>query len=404
MAVCLTIKTPFPKGFVGGFFTMKISPSKTYFQHIKNISTRFAQKPIGSVVFGPSPPNVFIGRTGYPNVFVGPLVSVDEAFDPSVADNPRKLTTLTYEQIISFRASMARGMKKHAVKKTSGLLEEMQLSVLSQKPVDVEVKFKKKPEFHLFFSSYTAPMGPTGVMETMRLAENPKIPKKVDELAEEKIKVREIIPELVKAGMDYYYLQKLLSAGVFGEKKKLVPTRWSITGMDKILADHYLESVKQNPHINEVLVFSHSHFDNHYEILLLPGAWEFEQFEAWEPGSYWTTNPTIAHEWEPFEGRGDYAESEGGGYYAGRLSCAEALWKMKKQARVTVFREISEEYKIPLGVFQVREGVAKAFEKPPLKFAVLKQALEHLKTKLKAPIAEYLKKSMILKQKTLGEF
>ncbi|MFH1056295.1 MAG: hypothetical protein V1717_00645 [Candidatus Micrarchaeota archaeon] len=383
---------------------MKISPSTTYFQHIKNISIKFAQKPLGSVVFGPSPPNVFIGREGYPNVFVGPLVSVDETIDPTIADSPSNWGSLGYEQIISFRTSIARGMKKHAVKNTSRLLEEMQLSVLSQKPVDVEVKFTKKPQFHLSFSSYTAPMGPSGSMEDMRLTENPVIPKKIDELAGEKIKVREVMGELVKAKFDYYYLQKLLSAGVLGEKKKLVPTRWSITGMDKILADHYLEKVKETPEVPEVLLYSHEHFDNHYEILLLPGGWEFEQFEAWAPGSHWTTNVKIAHEWEPFEGRSDYAESEGGGYYAGRFSCAEALWKMKKQARVVVFREISEDYKVPLGVWQVREGQAKAFEKPPLKFPTLKHALEHLKTKLKAPLSEYLGKSMILKQKTLRDY
>ncbi len=383
---------------------MKSSGAQTYFQHIKNISIRFAQKPLGNVIFGPSPPNIFVGRMGYPNVYVGPLVSVDEAIDPNLSDSPAKWTSLSYEQIISLRASMARGMKKHAIKQSSSLLEEMQLSVLSQKPVDMEVTFKKKPEFHLSFSAYTAPMGPTGAMETMRLTENPVIPKKVDELAEEKIKVREAVPELVKAGFDYYYMQKLLSAGVLGEKKKLVPTRWSITGTDKILADHYLERVKESPAVDSVMVFSHEHFDNHYEILLLPGAWEFEQFETWSPGSAWKTKTTIAHEYEPFEGRSDYAESEGGGYYAGRFGVAEALHKMRRQARSVVFREISEDYNVSLGVWQVRHGVMKAFEKPPLKFNSLREALEHLKTKLKAPISEYLAKSNILRQKTLAEF
>ncbi|MBS3070613.1 hypothetical protein J4220_03850, partial [Candidatus Micrarchaeota archaeon] len=270
---------------------MKISGAQTYYQHIKNISVRFAAKPLGNVVFGPSPPNVFVGREGYPNVFVGPLVSVDETVDPSLSDSPAKWTSMGYEQIISLRASMARGMKKHAVRKTSS-----------------------KPEFHISFSSYTAPMGPAGAMEKMRLTENPVIPKKVDELAEEKVKVRDAVPELVKAGFDYYYMQKLLSAGVLGEKKKLVPTRWSITGTDKILADHYLEKVKESPQIDSPTLYSHEHFDNHYEILLLPGGWEFEQFEAWSPGSAWKTNATVAHEYEPFSGRSDYAESEGGGY------------------------------------------------------------------------------------------
>ncbi|MEM4255476.1 MAG: hypothetical protein QXR53_04090 [Candidatus Norongarragalinales archaeon] len=383
---------------------MKNSADKTYFQHIKNISVQFAKKPLSNVVFGPSPPNVFIGRAGYPNVFVGPLVSVDETIDPSLSDSPAKWTSLSYEQIIELRASMARGMKKHAVKHSSALLEEMQLGVLAQKPVDMEVTFTKKPQFHLSFSAYTAPMGPAGAMETMRLTENPVIPKKVDELAEEKIKVRDAIPELVKSGFDYYYMQKLLSAGVLGEKKKLVPTRWSITGTDTILADHYLEKVKESSQIDSVMLYSHEHFDNHYEILLLPGAWEFEQFEAWSPGSDWKTETTIAHEYEPFEGRSDYAESEGGGYYAGRFGVAEALWKMRRQARSVVFREISEDYKVPLGVWQVRTGVEGAFKKQPLKFASAKEALEHLKAKLKVPVENYLAKSSVLRQKTLSEF
>ena len=383
---------------------VKISGAQTYYQHIKNISVRFAAKPLGNVVFGPSPPNVFVGREGYPNVFVGPLVSVDETVDPNLSDSPAKWTSLGYEQIISLRASMARGMKKHAVRKTSSLLEEMQLSVLAQKPVDMEVTFTKKPEFHLSFSSYTAPMGPAGAMEKMRLTENPVIPKKVDELAEEKVKVRDAVPELVKAGFDYYYMQKLLSAGVLGEKKKLVPTRWSITGTDKILADHYLEKVKENPQIDSPTLYSHEHFDNRYEILLLPGGWEFEQFEAWSPGSAWKTNATVAHEHEPFTGRSDYAESEGGGYYAGRFGVAEALHKMRKQARSIVFREISEDYNVPLGVWQVRTGVQGAFKKTPVKFNSLAEALSHLQTRLKVPIAEYLKNSSILRQKTLAEF
>ena len=376
---------------------------KTYFQHIKNITASFASKPIGESVFGPTPPNVFVGKAGYPNVFVGPMVSVDETLNPAIADDPSKWVNLGYEEIISMRAGIARGMKKHSIKTSSRLLEEMQLSVLSTKPVDMEVNFEKRPQFHMSFSSYTAPMGPSAALKDARLTENPSIPKKVDEFANDKVKVRDALGELVSAGLGNYYLQKLLSAGVLGEKKKLVPTRWSITGMDKILADHYLEKVRDAGQFNEVLVFSHSHFDNHYEVLMQPGSWEFEQFEAWSPGSNWA-NANLAHEYEPFAGRSDYAESEGGGYYAGRFACVDALRSMRKQARVTVFREISEDYKIPLGSWQVKEGVAQALKKPPLKFSSLKPALDHLQTVLKVPMRDYSAKSRILRQKTLAEF
>src|SRR3989338_8818488 len=107
----------------------------TYFQHIKNISVKFAQKPLGETVFGPSPPNVFVGREGYPNVYVGPLVSVDETLDAALADSPDKWLSMSYEQIISMRAVIARGMKKHSIRQSSRLLEEMQLSAMALKPV-----------------------------------------------------------------------------------------------------------------------------------------------------------------------------------------------------------------------------------------------------------------------------
>ena len=82
----------------------------------------------------------------------------------------------------------------------------------------------------------------------------------------------------------------------------------------------------------------------------------------------------------------------------------EALHKMRRQARSIVFREISEDYNVPLGVWAVREMVREALEKKPLKFTTLQEALEYLKTKLVIPLSEYLKKSTILRQKTLAEF
>jgi len=377
-----------------------VASKQSYYELIRDFKAQFASKTLSKSVFGPTPPNIFVGREGYPNVFVGPMVSLDAEADAKTFDSPAQWTNLTYEQIISFRSSLARGMRKQHVKKNAG---EMQLAVLSQKPVDIEVEFKKPLSYAMNFSAFTAPMGPSGEFESMRLAENPVIPKKIDEFADEKIKVRDAIPELSRS-FDYYYLQKLLSAGILGENKKLVPTRWSITAMDRILADDCITQVKQSPELDEISVFSNMNFDNHYEILLLPGAWEFEQFEAWSPGSYWQTQANVAHEYEPYAGRSDYAESEGGGYYAGRLACAEALSKMRRQARVVVFREIDEAYKVPLGVWQVREGVRNAFTKPPMKFNTLAEALNHLRTRLRVPLEQYLEKSSILRQKKMTEF
>ncbi len=367
---------------------------------------------ISQTVFGPSPPNIFVGRAGYPQVNVGPLVSASEApweVNAQFMDSPAKWYGLDYAQIISMRSSLVRGKKKHAVGGTSRLLSDLQDTVVSQKSVDMEVRFSRPLEFSMDFSSYYQPMGPSGSIEKVQLAGNPVIPKKVDELRAEGVKVRDAVPEMLGAGFDVYYLQKVLSAGILGEKesKKLVPTRWSITAGDKMVADHYLQQVKEFPAINECLLFSAEFLHNHFEVLLLPGAWEFEQFEAWAAGTVWTKgeqNSVVVAEYEPFEGRSDYAELEGGGYYAGRYGVIEGLFKMRRQARCVVFREIGDGYQIPVGVWQVRENVRKAMQNPPTKLSSLREALELLSRRLKIPIKEYFGKSRVLGQKKMLDF
>lgn len=160
--------------------------------------------------------------------------------------------------------------------------------------------------------------------------------------------------------------------------------------------------------VSDFLVYSGEYLDNHFEILLLPGCWEFEQFESWEKGAAWNVygdSTNIAHEYEPYEGRSDYAESEGGGYYAGRLGAAEALFSMRRQGKVVIMREIGPEYKIPVGVWEVRENARNAFKEGPVeRFSELKGALDFLKARLKNDFGAYLSKSRIMAQSRLSAF
>ena len=165
-----------------------------------------------------------------------------------------------------------------------------------------------------------------------------------------------------------------------------------------------LEEVRQFSQLNNFLVYSSQFLDNHFEILLMPGSWEYENFEAWAPGSFWSKylkKAEIVEEYEPYSGRTAYADQEGGGYYAARLAVVEALHKMKKQARIIVFREIYEGYTIPLGVWQVRENVRNAMKQKPMSFATLKEALNHINSNLRLPVSEYAKQSRILGQKRI---
>jgi hypothetical protein len=364
-------------------------------------------------VFGPSPPNLFVGRAGYPEVYAGPLVSFDDSITSKNAllcDDPSNWFGTPVKDIISFRAAFARGMQRSSVRKPTREMEELSFALLAESPVDMEVSFAKVPSYRISFSEVVQPMGPSGPFSRLRLASNPRIPKKTDSLMEEDLDARTAVSELLEADLGSYYIQKLLSAGLLGKKgrKKMVPTRWSITASDKIVADLHLDKVRTFQTISEVYAYSSEYLCNRFEILLLPGAWEFEQFECWTPGTAWNafgTAPSIAHEYEGFGGRSDYAKEEGGGYYAGRIAAAEALLAMGRQAKAVIIREIDEGYDVPVGVWEVRENARNAFRKgADAKFAALKDALAYLAPRLKSPVSSYLAKSRIMGQTRLSAF
>lgn len=362
-------------------------------------------KNIKESIFGPSPPNMFVGSYGWPQVNWGPMVSLEH-----IDDNPSQWYGKPYEEIIKQRSLLLTGRKKaHIMERKDKNLKEAQDAIMSIKTLDMEITFKRKPNFNLNFSSITQPMGGYAPLKDFKVVDNPKIPKKVDSIVgEKKMLAQDAIFELNDYGLNEYYLTKLLSGGLFGytERKKLVPLRWSITAMDDILGKKIIEEIKYFNSISDYYVCSSEYLDNHYEVLLMPGNWEFENFESWAPGTLWSedaTNVFITEEYESFFGRKGYADKQVGGYYASRFGVCEGLKSINKQARVIVIREIYEGYQIPVGVWQVREGIKHAMQNKK-KFSTLNDALNYMNSKLRIPIKKYKAQSKILKQKRLFDF
>jgi len=359
---------------------------------------------INESLFGPSPKSVFVGHENYPDVFVGPMVSLNESNLERV-DTPEKMFGLSQEKIIRDRYSLVRGKLQKNVFTRDRYIRELQAVTLSAKPVDMEINFRKKPSFSLSFSPILQPMGASGEVNKIKVVDNPKIRSPVYKLIDDDIKADEVVVEFYKLNFNVSQISKILSSGVLGIKKKLVPTKWSITAIDALLSKYFITKIKNFSSIDEYLLFENSYLGNHFYILLLPGNWEFEQFETWFPGTLWNLNsnsPQITVEFEFYFGRKDYASLQSGGYYASRFAVSEGLYKMKRQARAIVIREVGKEYDIPVGVWEVRENVRAALRKKPEKFGSLKQLLQNLKTKIKPE--EYVKKSNLLRQKRITEF
>ena len=355
--------------------------------------------------FGPCV-SVFVGHNFYPNVFVGPMASLESEMQN--IDNPGSWFGLDYSKIIEMRSFLLRSKQKESIFSRSKFIEENQELALAERPTDTEILFKKKPVFSFQLSEYTQPMGPVGALEKMKITENIKIDHKVENIVRDDLKAVDAAYLLYKNNQDVYKITTILSAGILGKKenKKLVPTRWSVTASDDIICKKLIEQIKDFKEMSEYLVFQSTYMDNHFIVLVMPGSWEFENFEVWATGSNWSvpTQSKIIEEYESYEGRKNYAEKQAGGYYATRLGICEYLEKIKKQAKVVVFREVGEGYTIPLGVWVCRETVRNAVNHYPKKFNTDNEALEYVKTLTKVRMEDYIKNSKVLNRRTLFSF
>ena len=360
-------------------------------------------------IFGSSPPSIFVGEFGYPKVRIGPLVPPVEG-DTSYLDNPLKWENKTINDILRYRSLLVMGETKADVRlKSQRILSEIQELAMSLKPVDSEILLKRRPILKVLPSEFAPPVGPKAELIDFELTENPKIPRKTYHVVNDELKAEEAIVRLYNWGFDEYYIVRLLSAGLLGINRRLVPTRWSITAVQDTIGKHLRRELLGYDTINEFELYFYEFLGNRYVVFLIPGSYAFELLEVWLKGSlFGSEEPQVIHDYEDWRGIRGYAEETTGAYYAARLSVLEFLRKRRRQAGILVFREVTPKYYAPLGVWQVRLGVKKALENPIGRFSALKKALNEIKKLLEHPLGKYLEKSWLLKmwkkQMTLDEF
>jgi DNA repair protein NreA len=365
-------------------------------------------------IAGMSPPSVFIGRIGYPNVYAGPLVPpVHE--DTSIFDLPERWFGKSIDEIVGFRSLLVRG--KHRVNvnnfKTAGkILDATRELALADNSVDTELNLTKKPRGSIFLDDDVQPFGPSAPIRDLRVG-NTRFDDRIEKAYyDTDLHATEAVLDLYNRGVFVTKIQKAFSVGAFGveKKRRLVPTRWSITAVDDIVSKSLREKVKTYPEINEYRVYESIYMDNVFEILMIPAQWSYESMEAWYPGTVW--NPAgksvaIFSDYEGNGGRTTYAQI-GGCYYSARLATCEQLVKEKRQATVIVLREARPGYIMPIGVWQVRENVRNAMRQKPFMFKSLAESLQFIGGRFEIPLGRWIRQSELLKralfQKTLTDF
>ncbi|MEM4155149.1 MAG: Nre family DNA repair protein [Archaeoglobaceae archaeon] len=361
-------------------------------------------------IFGSSPPALFVGRANYPKVRVCPAVP-PVVGDTTLYDKPELWGEMPIEKILDFRYSLIHGQfiadVRNPRSREADILQEISLY---EKPVELEVIFEKPPAPKVLFDDSTPPMGPSAPAKDVRICSTPKAPRVVEEVYESTdLGAFEAMRLLYEEGIAVSHIQKLLSAGALGVRRKLVPTRWAITAVDDSISKQIIEYLKHFENLDHYRVFVLKEKSNLFMVILTPQTWCFEWGEAWFPQTTWNfgNEMFIETDWEDHRGRRTYA-SLGGCYYASRLATTEYLRKIGRQAGAIVWREIYPGFKIPIGVWFVREMLRKCFNQKFIEFNTLEEALDYLRGFSKAGIDNWVKNSKLIDhmrgQKTLWSF
>lgn len=384
-------------------------------------------------IAGSSPPGVFVGRFGYPKVFVGPMVPPVSG-DTEILDTPEWWMGKGFDEIVDFRYSLLRGYSPASifdVQRGSRLIETLQEVAMMRKPVDTELILSRPPRKVLDLREDSQPFGPIAPLESFQTG-NGSVDNRIENAYYDgDLRADEAVLKLYRDGVLVTRIQRAFSVGMFGEskKRKLVPTRWSITAVDSNLSLKLIARVRQNPSIDEYRVYRYSYLDNLYVGILSPESWSFEWIEAWfdpellaigfpdvnlavdvETSSYVSPEgyqPVMLGDSEGFRGRKTYAKP-GGCYYSARLAASEYLDSIGRQAGAIMLREIHPGYIMPVGVWNVRESLRALFRLEFKRFDTMDEALSYACTLFEIPKRSWVETSKLLQaaffQRKINQF
>ncbi len=354
-------------------------------------------------VDGSTPPSVFVGTYGYPKVLVGPMLPPVHG-DTMILDSPEKWTGKSLEDIVNYRLSLVRGIKPVKVGDVGQkYIESLQEMSMSEKSTDAEMEFVKNASPTVSIDGDSPIFGPIGEIKSTKFA-NSSSDKNIQRTFYDKdLLANDAIVELYNRGIEISRIQKCFSIGMFGKNRKLVPTRWSITATDDIVSKALVEKIIEYDKLDTSLVFSYNHLGNFFSVIMFPSRWMFEMQEAWydEQG-----NIGFGSDFEDIKGMTHYPETAGA-HFASRLAVSEYLAEHKVQAAVMVLREIRPEYAVPVGVWQVREGVRMAMKQKPSVVANFQEGLDLACKKLSIGKKEWLAHSKLYlakRQKSISDF
>jgi hypothetical protein len=359
-----------------------------------------------NTLLGATPPSVFVGRFGYPKVKVGPMLSLLYG-NTKILDTPEMWIGKTLGDILNYRLSLIRGVVPGVdVSKASGkYIESLQELSMSKKSANAEAVFEKVPVANCepgknYVADFNAPFGLVAPLKSFKTSSSLSADHSIENAYYDKdLPATQAMVSLYQRGIEVSRIQRVLSMGMLGLQKnrRLVPTRWSVSATDDAISSDLVSQIELYPTTNFFEVYKYSHIGNYYSIILIPDdVWNFEMHEAWFDNN---GNLGMAADFENAKGL-DHYPSIAGAYFAARLGVAEYLFNRRRKATALVLREIRPEYIIPVGVWQIREGVREAFKGQRGEFDSFEKALDFACIGSSLSGTEWIRNSVIYKNMT----
>jgi len=353
-------------------------------------------------ISGSSPPSIFVGSYGYPKVGVGPMLPPIHG-DTTLLDSPELWLGKTLEDIVNFRLSLVRGIEKISIQNTQGrFIENLHEVAMSSHSIDTDLQFHKTTLPVTTIDGESAPFGPVGDIKSAKFF-GTRSDKSIERVYyDHDLKAQDAVLTLYNKGIDISKIQKCFSIGMLGKKRKLVPTKWSITATDDIISKSLVSEILEFDLLDSCRIFSHDHLGNMFSVILFPHRWLFEMQEAWHDEN------KIGFGFDSEDARGiDHPPAIAGAYFAAKLGVAEYLVQEKLQAAVLVLREIRPEYAVPVGVWQIREAIRAAMKKEPYIAGNFIDGVNFASKRMSIGKSEWLSRGRLLKmlkQKSISEF
>jgi len=360
-------------------------------------------------VTGSTPPTAIVGERGYPFVplIVGipPGVMGDKA---RVYDDPTAWWgRLNLHEILRLRGYQVSSIVKANINDPFKLYEkEIGLAAISEKPVDTEALLKKPPTPITRLDPFIGATGPSAPAKEVRILGNASLPRPLEKIIWDDVNAEKAVAELIMRGVDAYSIVRAMSLGFLGRlrRRKLVPTRWAITAVDRAAVKHYIGKLRDMPSVNEGSVHVMEYLMNKFYIILYPGEYHVEWLEIWRPETRLTekaTSSIIIYNRDYGSGKTSTLD---GGFDAARHGLVKALYEKGRKASAIIIRVIEPGYVVGVGNWHIRETVYHATLSKGAAFESVNEAVTWISNLEGRDVADAIRRLLATSTKPLDSF